>query len=137
MHKMEELLIRTARNLIDFSGGNRALDRAWEQQLEGAVAVHNLLARNGFAYLADEVGMGKTYVALGTVALYRHFYPDIRVLYITPRENIQRKWLKEIKNFTANNWRLTDNRVRSFQGSPAYGIAICNNLIEFAHEAAV
>ena len=41
------------------------------------------------AYLADEVGMGKTYVALGALALFRHFHPDFRVLIIAPRENIQ------------------------------------------------
>ena len=61
-----------------------------EEQLEGAVAMHNLLARQGFAYLADEVGMGKTYVALGAVALLRYLNPGFRVLYIAPRENIQR-----------------------------------------------
>ena len=79
--------------------------------------------------------MGKTYVALGTVALFRHFHPHWRVLYITPRENIQQKWLKELQNFTANNWRVTDNRVRSFQGTPAYGVSVCHSLLDFAREA--
>ena len=44
-------------------------------QLEGAVALHNILEREHVAYLADEVGLGKTYVALATMALYRHLDP--------------------------------------------------------------
>jgi hypothetical protein len=55
--------LESARALIDF-GGQISEDAA-EQQLRGAVALHNLLERNRVAYLADEVGMGKTYVALG------------------------------------------------------------------------
>jgi superfamily II DNA or RNA helicase len=134
---IQPISISTARALLDFSGGSSSADIAAEQQLEGAVALHNLLTQKPFVYLADEVGMGKTYVALGTVALFRHFHPAWRVLYLTPRENIQQKWLKELQNFTANNWRVTDNRVRSFQGTPAYGVSVCHSLLDFAREAAL
>lgn len=130
---MKEIGIETARQLIDFSGG-QLQNRAWAEQLEGAVALHNILVKHSFAYLADEVGMGKTYVALGVVALMRHFNPDLRVLYIAPRENIQQKWKKELLNFTANNWRVTDNRVRSFRGSPAYPLALCAGLSDLARK---
>ena len=131
----QPLNLNSAKTLLDFSGGQSSSDIAADQQLEGAVALHNLLTQKPFVYLADEVGMGKTYVALGVVALFRHFYPHWRVLYITPRENIQQKWLKELQNFTANNWLVTDNRVRSFQGTPAYGVAVCHSLLDFAREA--
>ena len=137
MIKPLALNLQTARALIDFSGGNSTTEVESEEQLKGSLALHNLLTQNSFAYLADEVGMGKTYVALGTVALFRHFHPEWRVLYITPRENIQQKWLKELQNFTANNWRVTDNRVRSFQGTPAYGVTLCHNLLDFARAAAL
>src|SRR5690606_23197933 len=70
-----------------------------EEQLKGVVAIHNILQREGVAYLADEVGMGKTYVALGAIALARHFNPDLRVAVIAPRENIQEKWIKDWTNF--------------------------------------
>ena len=129
------LNLESAKALLDFSGRQSSMDIAADQQLEGAVALHNLLTQKPFVYLADEVGMGKTYVALGVVALFRHFYPHWRVLYIAPRENIQQKWLKELQNFTANNWLVTDNRVRSFQGTPAYGVAVCHSLLDFAREA--
>ncbi len=131
---IQKINIETARRLLDFSGGRASRDVAWERELEGAVALHNILAREKFAYLADEVGMGKTFVALGTVALLRHFNPGFRVLYIAPRENIQDKWKKELLNFTANNWRVTDNHVRSYQGTPAYDVALCGNLLDFAHQ---
>ncbi len=132
---IHEINIDTARELLDYSGGQASRDVTWEGQLEGAVALHNILVREKFAYLADEVGMGKTYVALGVVALFRHFNPGFRVLYIAPRENIQEKWKKELLNFTANNWRVTDNHVRSYQGTPAYGVTLCSNLLDFARQA--
>src|SRR5206468_8590016 len=99
-----------------------------EEQLRGAVAVHNVLLENDFAYLADEVGMGKTYVALGAVALFRHFNPSFRILVIAPRENIQKKWVKELLNFTEGNFRFPDLRVRSLQGTPAREPVICGSL---------
>src|SRR4026208_1966400 len=82
----------------DIVGKQRA-----KEQIQGAVAIHNMLEKHRVAYLADEVGMGKTYVALGALALFRHFQPDFRVLVIAPKENIQRKWMKEFGNFVAYN----------------------------------
>jgi superfamily II DNA or RNA helicase len=110
--------IVTARELIDFNASNIGKARA-EEQLAGAVAMHNILERHNVAYLADEVGMGKTYVALGAMALFRHFSPEFRVLVIAPRENIQRKWMKELGNFAKNNVRFPDLRVKSLRGGPA------------------
>lgn len=134
---IKEIALETARQLLNYAGAQASQDQAWEEQLEGAVALHNLLVREKFAYLADEVGMGKTYVALGTAALFRHFNPNWRVLIVAPRENIQAKWKKELLNFTAHNWRVTDNRVRTLNGTPAYGLAVCGGLIDLAREAAL
>jgi hypothetical protein len=125
----------TAEALIDFGGRNEAARAFAPDQLEGAVALHNLLADQGFAYLADEVGMGKTYVALGVVSLMRHFHPDLRVLYMAPRSNIQAKWRKEMRNFVANNWRVADLRVKSLQDAPVVDMVVCNSLEELAQEA--
>jgi Helicase conserved C-terminal domain/Type III restriction enzyme, res subunit len=134
MIRLDEVGIATARSLIDFGGRSAAAQAFAEEQLEGAVALHNLLARQDFAYLADEVGMGKTYVALGTIALMRHFHPDLRVLYIAPRANIQAKWCKEARNFVGNNWRCSDLRVRTFQGTPVVDMVACESLAEFVRE---
>ena len=57
---IKEIGLETARQLLNYAGTQVTRDQAWEAQLEGAVAIHNLLIRERFAYLADEVGMGKT-----------------------------------------------------------------------------
>jgi superfamily II DNA or RNA helicase len=134
MRKIEPVSLETARELVDFGGGVMSEGLA-EEQLEGAVSLHNILAKRGFAYLADEVGMGKTYVALGVVGLLRFFHPHLRILYITPRENIQLKWRKELHNFIRNNWKWTDQRVKSIQESPLVDVAICGNLADWARHA--
>ncbi len=134
MRELSTISIQAARKLVDFRGG-AILSEIAEGQLEGAVAIHNLLARKGFAYLADEVGMGKTYVALGAVAMLRYLNPGFRVLYIAPRENIQRKWIKELRNFVASNWLHADQRVRTVQGTPAVGIAFCDGLMDWTRKA--
>ncbi len=128
--------LEAARALLDFGKrigeGHRA-----EEQLRGAVAIHNILRAQKLAYLADEVGMGKTYVALGALALFRHFDPGFRVLILAPRENIQRKWQKEITNFAANNVRFDDLRVRTLDGRPARALVSCGNLLELVNEASL
>jgi hypothetical protein len=81
---IKPLDLATAGKILDFTGGDEALKSLGELQLEGAVALHNMIAdpKVGMGYLADEVGMGKTYVALGVVSLLRYFNPSLRVLYI-------------------------------------------------------
>ncbi len=129
------IALETARRLLDFRGPTGALSAAAaDEQLRGAVALHNILERHHVAYLADEVGMGKTYVALGALALMRHFEPRLRVLVIAPRANIQAKWIKELKNFTRNNVRLADLRVKAVHGAPARPIVSCDNLAELVRE---
>ncbi len=126
--------LRTAEALIDF-GGRSAAARAFAQdQLHGAVGLHNILAEHGAAYLADEVGMGKTYVALGVIGLLRHFHPGLRVLYVVPRSNIQDKWRKELRNFVANNWRVADLRVKTLQNSPVDDLVKCDGLEDLVRE---
>ena len=134
MRSIQPISLEIARELIDFGGTSLSRSLA-DEQLEGAVAIHNILAKERIAYLADEVGMGKTYVALGVVGLIRFFNPGIRVLYIAPSENIQSKWIKELKNFTRNNWLKEDQRVKSIQGMPSVDIAQCDNLADWARQA--
>ncbi|MGH7821475.1 MAG: helicase-related protein [Candidatus Binatia bacterium] len=126
------------RELVTFAATPDAERAGFGQtQLDGTVALYNMLARNRCAYLADEVGMGKTYVALGVMSLLRYLDPEARIVVIAPRENIQRKWEKELGNFVRNNWRGVDNRVKSLQQTPAWPPVICENLFQFAHEASL
>jgi len=128
--------VKTAGQLLDFGARMGQGPRA-NEQLEGAVAIHNILEKHRVAYLADEVGMGKTYVALGALALFRHFRPDFRVLVIAPKENIQLKWMKELRNFAAHNVRFPDLRVVSIDRQPARPLVACDNLIQFVREVVV
>ena len=128
--------LRAAEQLLDFGKRIKSAQRA-QEQLEGAVAIHNILCRHNVAYLADEVGMGKTYVALGALALFRHYDPDFRVLVIAPRENIQRKWMKELRNFVAHNVRFADLRVKGIEGEPARPLVLCENLIALIRETSL
>ena len=126
--------VTTAGRLLDFGSRIGSGQRA-DAQLEGAVAIHNILDTQGVAYLADEVGMGKTYVALGALALFRHFQPDFRVLVIAPRGNIQAKWLKEMRNFVKHNVRFPDLRVKAMDGRPVRPLVTCENLLDLVREA--
>jgi len=122
--------------LIDFAPGEAQSGAGFaHHQREGTVAVFNMLARNGCAYLADEVGMGKTYVAIAVMSLLRYLDPNVRCLVLAPRENIQLKWKKELDNFVRVNWRVIGNRVKAIQGGPVWEPVICHNLFEFAREA--
>lgn len=124
------------RELIDFAPtGDAQLSRFAVDQLDGTVALFNMLARNRVAYLADEVGMGKTYVALAVMSVLRHLDPGARVVVIAPRENIQRKWIKERSNFVRHNWKIVGDRVKSIQGAPAWEPVRCGSLLEFAEDA--
>lgn len=122
--------------LIDFATTDADRGKAFvRQQCEGTVAVFNMLARNGCAYLADEVGMGKTYIALGVMSLLRYLDPHARIVVIAPRANIQHKWVKELGNFVRHNWRVVGNRVKSPQGEPVWEPVVCHSLVEFARQA--
>ena len=122
-----------ARELVDFAPTRATREMGFgESQLKGAVAAHNMLVRNRVAYLADEVGMGKTYVALGVLGFLRHLDPLARVMVIAPRENIQRKWVKELTNFVRINWKIEDNRVKGMDGRPAREGTVCHSLVELA-----
>lgn len=126
--------LQTAAKLLDLGTRIRSEARGREQ-LEGAVALHDMLSRHRVAYLADEVGMGKTYVALSVVALFRHYDPNFRVLFIAPRENIQDKWIKEFKNFIRHNVKFADLRVKRLDDQPARPLVKCGNLLDLAQEA--
>ncbi len=128
--------VELARKLLDF-GARIGPGRRADEQLEGAVALHNILAKTGVAYLADEVGMGKTYVALGALSLFRHFNPSFRILILSPRRNIQQKWMKELRNFVANNVRFSDLRVKALDGKPARELVSCENLLDLVHEVSI
>ena len=137
MITIRKINLPAASRFMDFAAGSEAAQSFAELQMKGAVAAHNILADRSAVYLGDEVGMGKTYVALGTLALIRHFHPLLRVLYIVPKENLQAKWIKEIHNFASQKWKLTDSRVKALQGRAAAEPATCESLLDLVEKAAL
>lgn len=131
--ELQKIDLKAARSLLDFGTRMDSPARA-EEQLCGAVALHNLLAEHRCAYLADEVGMGKTYVALGAMALMQHFHPALRVLIIAPRENIQNKWEKELRNLVQHNVRFSDLRLKTLNHSPAMPLVKCTGLLDLVQQ---
>ena len=135
---MQPLDLKVARQIIDLSGGQEELKQLGDIQLKGAVALYNMIAAPGvgMGYLADEVGMGKTYIALAVVALMRYFNPSLRVLYICPSKNVQEKWDREYRSFTRHNVLVAQNRIKTLQGEPASPYISCNNVVEMIEMAA-
>ncbi len=129
--------IESAEKLIDFSAGVDERKPLAKQQIEGSVALYNILQKKDLAYLADEVGMGKTYVALGTIALMRKTKPDLRVLYLLPKNNVRDKWVKDYKSFVEHNYLHNDLIVSSLDRTPAAPYTICKNLGALIREAAL
>lgn len=118
--------------VVDFGADERLRDTSIPLfQREGTAAIYNLLARNRVAYLGDEVGMGKTFVALAVIGLLRLVNPLARVVVIAPRENIQRKWILELENFAKRNWRRQDLRFRSLQDTPVREPLPCDSIPDF------
>ena len=102
-------------------------------QIEGIAGIYNILCEHRFAYLADEVGMGKTYQALGLAALVWNEKPDARILFISPRQNLQVKWIDDYLRFFASNYRrqqgLGDDRAASVLfGEPVHRPVLFHNL---------
>lgn len=124
--------------LLDLTVTNDPNTRSMaDMQLQGVAALYNILCERPFAYLADEVGMGKTYQALGLAAVIWNERPDARILFISPRANLQIKWLSDYKRFFASNYRrpqgLGDDRVASVLfGEPVHRPLSFDNLRSWA-----
>lgn len=78
----------------------------WARQRRSAIAVAKCFAQGrDTILLADEVGMGKTYVALAEMAgyLFQSDTNDRKVLLVTPPSSVLRvKWQQEILSFNEN-----------------------------------
>ena len=88
-------------------------DELAQRQLEVIRRSYEFLRQpdNNIIYIADEVGLGKTYIGIGISILLRQQSTNPsnhRDLVIVPKKNLQEKWRKEITNFVDRNYRLTD-----------------------------
>lgn len=103
-------------HIVGASAERPSLQQDWNRQRETARALaERFEAGHDAVLLADEVGMGKTYVALAVMADYllQSERNDRKVLLITPPSHVLRhKWVEEIVSF---NGKYID-RGRSEEG---------------------
>lgn len=103
------------------------------RQAEGVAYLWNQLSQQGLALLADEVGMGKTYQALGVAALLWRMKPQARVLVLTPNREICAQWQREYGTFVRKHYRPIDHCVKnSATAAPVQSIHSCWKLEELA-----
>ena len=120
--------------LIDFTvPGNPETESMALMQCKGVAGLYNILSKGPVAYLADEVGMGKTYQALALAALAWNQRPQARILFVSPRQNLQEKWVDDYGRFFASNYRRQhetgDDRVTSVLfGEPVHRPVPFDNL---------
>lgn len=96
--------VADVRKLLNFSGKDdvQASQAMVSMQEEGVAALCNILEKHHVAYLADEVGLGKTMQALGVIAMFKQKKPMAKILIISPREIVQQGWVNEFLNFNKN-----------------------------------
>lgn len=78
-------------------GGATVPVRDVERQEDTVLRALTLLDESPGVVLADEVGMGKTYEALGVIAARTHAKPTARTLILTPGPDLNQKWEKELQ----------------------------------------
>lgn len=82
------------------------------RQAEGVAYLWNRLSSARVALLADEVGTGKTFQALGVAALLWRMSPAAKVLVMAPNRDICRHWELELTAFVQHHYREADGRVK-------------------------
>ncbi len=75
------------------------------KQAEGVAYLCRLLHQHGLALLADEVGMGKTFQAIGVIRLLQQVKPDAKILVIAPNKGLCIQWIGEFNTFAKSHWR--------------------------------
>ncbi len=108
----------TAKQIINLKTSDRINKDIADRQFKVIVKAFNHLLQpeNNYIYIADEVGLGKTYIAMGIATLLQHFstnYEKFIGFILVPKKNLQNKWLSEFNRFVKNNYLLCDNRVKS------------------------
>ncbi|RQO65189.1 hypothetical protein DBR43_30510 [Pedobacter sp. KBW06] len=97
------------RKILDLNPNGSISPSISERQLEVIRKAYQYLSRsegNNIIYIADEVGLGKTYIALGIITLFRHFgqKQNHKDVIIVPKANLQDKWQKELSLFMQQNY---------------------------------
>ena len=102
----DNINISKVKATINFGGKSSSFDGdnyIPELQTQGVTALCKILHSRQYAYLADEVGMGKTYQAIGVISMLLKENPNAKILVIAPNRSVQNNWISEINIFKSNN----------------------------------
>jgi len=117
---------------FDGTGKNDQSDQAKMQSM-GVAALWHRIQEDDFAYLADEVGMGKTRQAMGVIATQFLKKPDSRVVIICPGRPLQDQWKSEWHSFVSGCLLINDGVLKSaLNNNVNKPLALHNKLSEFA-----
>jgi hypothetical protein len=127
---------RAIRGYINFDGGAQIDLEGTPQsklQSEGVAAIWHLLEKKNYAYLADEVGMGKTRQAMGVIAMQFLSDPASHVVIVCPGRPLQDQWAREWDTFIRTCYKAGDDRlVSSVDGRPLHIPHIHERLSDFS-----
>jgi hypothetical protein len=127
---------RQVRSYINFDGGTEVDLEGTSQsrlQSQGVAALWELLESKNFAYLGDEVGMGKTRQAMGVIATQFLKKPESHVVIICPGETLQNQWLREWGEFMRTCYKGYDDRLKSaVDGAALHALHRHDHLHDFA-----
>ena len=101
------------RDNIDWHYEGKESTSMASRQVEGVAYLWNLLSTHNVALLADEVGMGKTFQALGVAALLWKMKPDAKVLVMAPNRDICAHWERELNAFVHFHFRDADHCIKN------------------------
>lgn len=99
-----------------------------DMQAEGVAGIWNRLGRHDIAWLADEVGMGKTFQAMGTFALLWQLKSDARILVLAPNQSVAENWKNEFVCFLRDHYKHKDGVVKGEDDEPCHAPEVCPNL---------
>ncbi|UFK38151.1 DEAD/DEAH box helicase family protein [Pectobacterium parvum] len=100
------------------------------RQTEGVAGLWNILAKHALALLADEVGMGKTYQAIGVILHLWHIKPDAKILIMVPNKDICLHWIREYKIFLKYHYRGKNANICNANKDPVHEARMFTRLYE-------
>lgn len=109
-------------NLFELHGKEIA-DSSADLQTDTCEKIIDILQDNLGVILGDDVGMGKTYVAIATAAYYLSKWPKKPVIIITPSWLLNNKWHQDLLNFIEVN-----NRSKKIKKKDVLKIDKCNTV---------
>ncbi len=127
--------IEDFREILNLKTSDSIGEELAERQLKVITKSYQFLRKpeNNIIYLADEVGLGKTYMAAGIAMLFHHFSSNPSAhknLIIVPKKNLQSKWKKDLANFCRNNYLYHNDPLKAhytFDGALKERIGLLND----------